>query len=87
MMKLATVFGLLGALSLAPVAALAQDAAMAPAADAMSDKPVCSKDVKDSCRQGTVAERRAADEYKGGGKDNSAMMTASQADGAKKKPK
>jgi len=81
MMKLAAMFGVFGVLSLAPVAALAQDAAMAPAADAMAEMPVCSKEVRDRCRQGTRAEALAAAEYKGGGKDNSAMMTASQAEG------
>ena len=62
--------------------AYAQDA-MAPAAG--TELPVCSKDVRDRCQQGPVAEARAAAEYKGGGRDNSAMMTETQAMGRKGK--
>lgn len=72
----------------APALAQTADTAAAPAAmDAAAELPICSKDMKDRCRQGSKAEARAADEYKGGGHDNSSMMTAAQADGAKKMSK
>ncbi len=61
--------------------ALAQAPAAAPA-----ELPVCSKDVRDRCIQGPAAERRAADEFKGGGRDNSATMTAKQAAAGMAKP-
>jgi|GEM_PF-3649740 len=52
--------------------ALAQDTM--PAVPAAGTLPTCGPDVTDKCQQPAAAERVAADEYKGGGKDNSAMM-------------
>ncbi|MFN7174825.1 MAG: hypothetical protein ACK4MT_09000 [Thermaurantiacus tibetensis] len=63
----------------APV--LAQD--MAPA----TDLPVCSKEVRDRCVQGPAAQRREAQEFKDGGRDNSAMMTPKQAAAGMAKPR
>ena len=53
-------------------------AAAAPA-PTTGDLPTCSASVRDRCTQPAAAERVAAAEYKGGGKDNSAMMHASGA--------
>lgn len=53
--------------------ALAQDAPPA------TDLPVCSKEVRDRCVQGPAAQRRQAQEFKGGGRDHSATMTPKQA--------
>lgn len=64
---------MLGALSitaLVPVAASAQD---------MVGLPVCGPGVTDKCQQSAGAERMAAAEYKGGGRDNSAAMGAKSA--------
>ncbi len=36
--------------------------------------PVCSRSVTDKCRQSASEQRMAGDNYKGGGRDNSAMM-------------
>lgn len=58
--------------------ALAQTATTTPAPSG-EDLPVCSKDVRDRCQQGPRAEAMAAQTWKGGGKDNSARMTAAQA--------
>lgn len=57
---------------LVAVPALAQDTM--PAVPAAGTLPTCGPDVTDKCQQPAAAERVAADEYKGGGKDNSAMM-------------
>ncbi len=76
---------LLAVLATAALAApaLAQAPAPAPAA---TELPVCSKEVRDRCVQGPAAQRREAQEYKGGGRDNSAMMTPRQAAAGMAKP-
>ncbi|WP_448582152.1 hypothetical protein [Thermaurantiacus sp.] len=59
---------------------LAIAALAAPAlAQAPAELPVCSKEVRDRCIQGPAAQRRQAQEFKGGGRDNSATMTPRQA--------
>lgn len=71
---------------LVPMSAYAQEAAPAPAPAPGAELPICQKGVTDRCQQGPVAEARAAAEYKGGGRDNSAGMSERQATGGKKKP-
>ena len=45
--------------------------------------PTCGPGVTDHCQQSTAAERMAAEQYKGGGRDNSAMMHGSGKSGHK----
>ncbi len=61
--------------------AVAQGAMQAAPAPGTGELPICSKDVQDRCQQGSRAEAMASDVYKGGGNDNSARMTAAQAEG------
>lgn len=71
------------------IAVLAIAALAAPAlaqAPAPAELPVCSKEVRDRCIQGPAAQRRQAQEFKGGGRDNSAMMTPKQAAAGMAKP-
>jgi hypothetical protein len=73
LMLTAAAFGLAFA---APAMAQTSGTAPAPSVD---DLPYCSKDVRDRCKQGPRAESMASQTWKGGGNDNSARMTASQA--------
>jgi hypothetical protein len=75
------VLALASAAALFAVPAVAQEAA--PAAGQL---PVCSKEVRDRCIQGPAAQRMAAEEFKGGGRDNSARMTPAQAARGMSKP-
>ncbi|WP_448585005.1 hypothetical protein [Thermaurantiacus sp.] len=72
---------LFSAMLAAPV--LAQEAAPAMTG---GELPVCSKEVRDRCVQGPAAQRMQAEEYKGGGRDNSARMSARQASAGMKRP-
>lgn len=54
---------------------MAAPAPMADAGMAAGTLPTCGPGVADKCQQSPAAEAMAASEYKGGGKDNSAMMT------------
>jgi hypothetical protein len=65
--------------------AVAQEATP-PAPDASGGLPVCSKEVRDRCIQGPAAQRLAAAEFRGGGRDNSAKMTPKQAAAGMQKP-
>jgi hypothetical protein len=75
------VLALVSAAALFAGPALAQDAA--PAAPQL---PVCSKEVRDRCVQGPAAQRMDAQEFKGGGRDNSAKMTPTAAARGMAKP-
>lgn len=69
------------------LAVLATAALAMPAlAQEPAELPVCSKEVRDRCVQGPAAQRREAQEFKGGGRDNSAMMTPKQAAAGMQKP-
>jgi hypothetical protein len=75
------VLALVSAVALFAVPAVAQDATAAS-----GQLPVCSKEVRDRCVQGPAAQRMEAQEFKGGGRDNSAKMTPSAAARGMAKP-
>jgi hypothetical protein len=71
--------------TLVAAAGFAALAAMtAPAFAQDTSLPPCSATVRDKCMQPARAQAMASDTYKGGGKDNSAMMGASGGHGAMK---
>ncbi|MFQ3594830.1 MAG: hypothetical protein SNJ63_01795, partial [Sphingomonadaceae bacterium] len=45
------------------------------AAPETAELPVCSREVRDRCIQGPAARRMEAQEFRGGGRDNSAQMS------------